>query len=168
MTVGTRCPGCGAVVPEVEETDTHTYIGSAPGCWLRYSEMLAREYGDIRYTPAHQLTVDTYAVQHPGITVLDIQAAATPAEHRERVNEWARSAWEAWPRTAPRFEPGPTSWADSVSPTGVQPQLAPIRNHAEEQDAMEERDLECRELTQIERGKVGESQGHEQAVLGHG
>lgn len=29
--------------------------------------MLAREYGDIRYTPRHQLTVDAYAVQHPGL-----------------------------------------------------------------------------------------------------
>ncbi|HEY8922286.1 MAG TPA: DUF5946 family protein [Candidatus Limnocylindria bacterium] len=25
------------------------------------------EYGDLRYTPAHQLTVDAYAVQHPGL-----------------------------------------------------------------------------------------------------
>jgi hypothetical protein len=32
-----------------------------------YSEVLAREYGDLRYTPAHQLTVDAYAVQHPGL-----------------------------------------------------------------------------------------------------
>ena len=61
------CPGCGALVPEVEDPDRHTYVGSAPGCWLAYSEVLAREYGDIRYTPAHQLTVDTYPVQHPGL-----------------------------------------------------------------------------------------------------
>lgn len=67
MNGSVSCPGCGAAVPDVEETDRHTYMGSAPGCWLAYGEVLAREYGDIRYMPAHQLTVDTYAVQHPGL-----------------------------------------------------------------------------------------------------
>lgn len=61
------CPGCGARVPDAEEMRRHLYVGSAPGCFLLYSEVLAREYGDIRYTPAHQLTVDAYAVQHPGV-----------------------------------------------------------------------------------------------------
>jgi uncharacterized protein DUF5946 len=55
------------VVPDIQEIRHQTYIGSAPGCWLLYSEVLAREYGDFRYTPAHQLTVDAYAVQHPGV-----------------------------------------------------------------------------------------------------
>jgi hypothetical protein len=67
MTAAVICPGCGATVPDVEETRRRTYVGSAPGCWLLYSEVLAREYGDFRYTPAHQLTVDAYAVQHPGV-----------------------------------------------------------------------------------------------------
>jgi hypothetical protein len=60
------CPGCGATVPDVDVIRPHNYVGSAPGCWLLYSEVLAREYSDYRYTPAHQLTVDAYAVQHPG------------------------------------------------------------------------------------------------------
>jgi hypothetical protein len=61
------CPGCGAAVPDVEEMRQHPYIGSAPGCWLLYTEVLAREYGDLRYGPVHQLTVDAYAQQHPGV-----------------------------------------------------------------------------------------------------
>jgi hypothetical protein len=65
MTAAVICPGCGATVSDVEQTRRRTYVGSAPGCWLLYSEVLAREYGDFRYTPAHQLTVDAYAVQHP-------------------------------------------------------------------------------------------------------
>ncbi len=67
MSTDITCPGCGATVPLAEETPGHVYVGSAPGCWLLYSEVLAREYGDLRYTPAHQLTVDAYAVQHPGL-----------------------------------------------------------------------------------------------------
>ncbi len=39
---------------------------SSPGCWALYGEVLAREYGDARYMAAHRLTVDAYAVQHPG------------------------------------------------------------------------------------------------------
>lgn len=67
MSASVTCQGCRAAVPDVEEMQHRPYIGSAPGCWLLYSEVLAREYGDLRYTPAHQLTVDAYAVQHPGL-----------------------------------------------------------------------------------------------------
>ena len=114
--------------------------------------MLAKEYGDYRYWPAHRMTVDAYAAQHPGtpspqsiksvavhlislhltlerglpgdrvvkemqraagrnhesffwleppdflgeITVLDVQPAGSPDEHKELVEQWARSVWEAW------------------------------------------------------------------------
>jgi hypothetical protein len=39
---------------------------SAPGCWAAYGEILAREYGDPAFAGLHRLTVDSYAVQHPG------------------------------------------------------------------------------------------------------
>jgi len=60
-----RCCGCGAIVPDVQHP-THAYIGASPGCWQIYGEILAREYSDSRYLPVHPLTVDAYAVQHPG------------------------------------------------------------------------------------------------------
>lgn len=66
-------------MPEVEDTRLHTYVGSAPGCWLLYTEVLAREYGDYRYAPVHQLSVDTYAVQHPGVP--ERRAAQSVAVH---------------------------------------------------------------------------------------
>jgi hypothetical protein len=45
----------------------HKYIGAAQGCWNLYCEVLAKEYGEYNYPqPTHRLTVDTYAVQHPG------------------------------------------------------------------------------------------------------
>ncbi len=60
------CPGCGALVPELDEP-VHPYIGASPGCWALYGEVLGREYGDYtRYAPIHRLTVDAYAAQHPG------------------------------------------------------------------------------------------------------
>ena len=40
---------------------------SSPACWSAYSEVLAREYGDQGlFQRVHRLTVDSYAVQHPG------------------------------------------------------------------------------------------------------
>lgn len=61
----TICPGCGAVLTEVSGP-THDYMESSAACWALYSEVLAREYSDVTYRAVHRLTVDTYAVQHPG------------------------------------------------------------------------------------------------------
>lgn len=44
----------------------HRYMESSPGCWAAFGEVLAREYSDFAYARAHRLTVDSYAVQHPG------------------------------------------------------------------------------------------------------
>ena len=44
----------------------HRYMESSPGCWAAYGEVLAREYSDAAYASMHQLTVDAFAVQHPG------------------------------------------------------------------------------------------------------
>lgn len=45
---------------------THRYLEASPGCWKLYGEVLSLEYGDRTYWGSHRLTVDTYAVQHPG------------------------------------------------------------------------------------------------------
>ena len=58
------CIGCGARVPDVDGP-THRYIGASPGCWALHGEVMAREYGDARFSGG-QLTVDAYAAQHPG------------------------------------------------------------------------------------------------------
>ena len=59
------CIGCGAMF-EDREGPTHRYMESSPGCWAVYGEVLAREYSDLSYASLHRLTVDAYAVQHPG------------------------------------------------------------------------------------------------------
>jgi hypothetical protein len=66
MSEKVNCYGCGALVPDIEGA-THKYIGAVAGCWAIYGEILAKEYSDPSYFyPAHRLTADTYAVQHPG------------------------------------------------------------------------------------------------------
>lgn len=39
---------------------------SSPGCWSVYGVLLARDYGEYGYPAVHRLSVDAYAVQHPG------------------------------------------------------------------------------------------------------
>ena len=71
MDSASRCCGCGDLFPEppasATAAPTHPYILSSPACWRAYGELLAREYQDPRYMRVHRLTVDAYAVQHPGV-----------------------------------------------------------------------------------------------------
>jgi uncharacterized protein DUF5946 len=59
------CLGCGLVLPE-HDGPTHAYIGASAACWARYGELLVRELGELRNPDIHRLSVDAYAVQHPG------------------------------------------------------------------------------------------------------
>jgi hypothetical protein len=66
------------MLPELDGP-THDYMESSPACWAIYGEVLAREYSDITYRAVHRLTVDAYAVQHPGGT--SPQAVQSVAGH---------------------------------------------------------------------------------------
>ncbi len=64
--ISTKCYGCGALVSSADELP-HKYIGANQGCWDLYGQILAKEYGEYNYPElTHRLTVDTYAIQHPG------------------------------------------------------------------------------------------------------
>jgi hypothetical protein len=60
-----RCMWCKGSF-EHEDGPTHDYMESTPGCWAAFGRVLAQEYMDQTYFPVHRLTVDSYAVQHPG------------------------------------------------------------------------------------------------------
>jgi hypothetical protein len=62
-----KCFSCGGEYPNIEGP-VHRYMTSSPGCWAIYGELLAREYSNPLYFSVHRLTVDAYAVQHPGST----------------------------------------------------------------------------------------------------
>ncbi len=43
------------------------YYNTSPECWLVYTEVIGAEFNHaVLYGQAHQLTVDTYALQHAG------------------------------------------------------------------------------------------------------
>jgi Family of unknown function (DUF5946) len=65
--IGTQtCPGCGGRFVARPGGAVHRYVLSSAGCWATYGEVLAREYSDPDTLSVHRLTVDAYAVQHPG------------------------------------------------------------------------------------------------------
>lgn len=80
------------MVPNVE-VPGHRYIGSSPGCWALFGEVLAREYSDFRYARAHRLTVDAYAVQHPGTP--SPHAIASVGLHLVRLHWVLERGWDS-------------------------------------------------------------------------
>lgn len=60
-----QCMWCKGMFPALDGP-THEYMESTPGCWASFGRVLAREYEDQRFFGVHRLTVDAYAVQHPG------------------------------------------------------------------------------------------------------
>ncbi|MGK7754153.1 MULTISPECIES: DUF5946 family protein [unclassified Roseovarius] len=60
-----RCAGCGAVLRD-SDGPVHAYMTSSPACFERFNRILAPEYSQPSLRDTHRLTVDTYAVQHPG------------------------------------------------------------------------------------------------------
>jgi hypothetical protein len=59
------CPGCGALVPDVDGP-VHKYVPSSPGCWKTFGEVQADEAHRFGYPPAHRVVVDAYMAQHAG------------------------------------------------------------------------------------------------------
>ncbi len=60
------CPGCGLEMPRSERGYARKFHAS-PECWSVFEEVMAAEFQNaVLFGQAHQLTVDTYAVQHAG------------------------------------------------------------------------------------------------------
>ena len=59
------CPQCGVELPD-NDGPTHRYFGASPACWAAYGKVLEREYADPSFFKNHRMTVDAYALQHPG------------------------------------------------------------------------------------------------------
>ena len=59
------CIGCGACFAP-EDGPTHPYMLSSSACFRRFTDALAAEYSDPALMATHRLTVDTFAIQHPG------------------------------------------------------------------------------------------------------
>ncbi len=59
------CLGCGSRLPP-SDGPIHAYMTSSPACWAAFNTVIAREFASPDLMPIHRLTVDAWAVQHPG------------------------------------------------------------------------------------------------------
>jgi hypothetical protein len=75
------CPGCGLLGPK-EDGSIHPYMLAFPRCWRLFNAIMAREYATPELMPTHYLSVDAYAVQHPG----------DPDDRRARQSVWIHLA----------------------------------------------------------------------------
>ncbi|MFO6466158.1 DUF5946 family protein [Jannaschia sp. KMU-145] len=60
-----RFIGCGARY-EPLDGPVHGYLQSSPACFAAFCRLLAAEYESAVLMDVHRLTVDTWAIQHPG------------------------------------------------------------------------------------------------------
>jgi len=61
------CPGCGLAMPRNPAAPPDGYYNCSPECWSVYTEVLEKEYSNaVFFGRVHQMTVDSYAVQHAG------------------------------------------------------------------------------------------------------
>lgn len=61
------CPGCALALPPSTTSSYDGYYHVSAECWSVYTEVLAADFSNVvLFSQAHQLTVDTYAVQHAG------------------------------------------------------------------------------------------------------
>lgn len=60
-----RCMWCKGTFSRIDGP-THEYMESTAGCWAAFGRVLEREYTNRELFDVHRLTVDSYAVQHPG------------------------------------------------------------------------------------------------------
>lgn len=63
----TLCPGCGLELPENPQATGEGSFNATSECFAVFSEILGDEFGSpVLFGAVHQLSVDTYAVQHAG------------------------------------------------------------------------------------------------------
>ena len=54
-------------MPEDPAANYRAYFNASPECWSVFTEVLGSEFSSaLLFGQVHQLTVDTYAVQHAG------------------------------------------------------------------------------------------------------
>ncbi len=116
------CIGCGGRVPDIDGP-VHRYMDSSPGCWHAYTELMANRLPPGPHAP---LTVDAYAVTHPGvpgphstasvwvhlITMSLVLENGWKSDQAVRIRRIAADAFSDWPRLSVPADMGAVTAAD--------------------------------------------------------
>jgi hypothetical protein len=84
---------------------------SSPGCWAAFGQILQRFYGNDAAADAHRISVDAYAVQHPGTPSPQAIQSVTGhlvnlclmSEYKVSDPEWRRGLIKAVTRYSDQF-----------------------------------------------------------------
>jgi len=101
------CVGCRGLVPD-EDGPVHRYMTASPGCWRIYTELGAVS---MPATARSALTVDAYAVTHPGVpgpqstpsvwihlvALCFVVERGCPVEQAVRLRRVGADAFDHWP-----------------------------------------------------------------------
>jgi hypothetical protein len=101
------CVGCLGLVPD-EDGPVHRYMTASPGCWRIYTELGA---GSMPATMRSPLTIDAYAVTHPGVpgpqstpsvwihlvALCFVLERGWPVDHAIRLRRVGADAFDRWP-----------------------------------------------------------------------
>lgn len=121
------CLGCGLRMPVSKNAEYRGYYNTTPECWSVYAEALGQEYSNaIVFGQVHQLTVDTYAVQHAGGSHPDksimvhlvglylvLEKGITPPTVPRKLQRLANLV-QHWPHFSPPADLGPLTVFDVV------------------------------------------------------
>ena len=138
------CPGCGLRMPASDRAAYQGYYNTSPECWDVYTEVLGSEYSNsVLFGQVHQLTVDTYAVQHGGGTHPDksiaihlgglhlaLERGMAPPSVPRLLGRLA-VAVEAWPHFPPPAEGGTLTVWDVALSDSVEAHIKIVREWAE-------------------------------------
>jgi Family of unknown function (DUF5946) len=121
------CVGCGGLVPD-EDGPIHRYMTASPGCWRIYTELAA---GGMPASPWAGLTVDAYAVTHPGvpgpqsipsvwihlIALCFVLVRGWPVDQAIRLRRVGADAFAGWPWLEPPASMGDVTAVDVAATT---------------------------------------------------
>ena len=137
------CPGCGLEMPLSPRAYDRKFHASAE-CWSVFEEVLAAEFQDaVLFGQVHQLTVDTYAVQHAGGNHPDksvcihlvglylvLERSVAPVDVPRRLQRLAVRT--SWPHLEPPEERGRLTVCDVALADSPQTKALRVRGWAAE------------------------------------
>lgn len=139
------CPGCGVELEASAGIANTSNYNASDGCWATYTRVLGREYADAPlFGRAHQLTVDTYAAQHPGgahrdksvvIHLAGLHLALEshwPLPHIPRALQRLAQSGKPWPHWDPPAQRGTLTVLDVARAGSAAEHAACVRAWAEQ------------------------------------
>ncbi len=134
------CPGCALTLPADEAAIYDGYINASPECWAVFNRVLATEYSDgTLFHEVHQLTVDSYAVQHAGgrhpdksifIHLAELHLVleqGVPPMDAPRLLQRLAGRFRRWPHFRPPERRGELTVADVAACDGASAHAAVVR-----------------------------------------